>query len=56
VIIALGRRIEQQAQAIVTALDGSRENTSKLFDVPKANLLLDQVTRQLRRLRTGEDD
>jgi hypothetical protein len=54
-IIALGRRIGRQAHDIVAALDGSRENTSALFDVPKANLLIDQITRQLRRVRTGED-
>jgi hypothetical protein len=55
-IIALGRRIERQAGEIVVALEGSRRNTNSLFDIPKANLLLDQITRQLRRLRTGEDE
>jgi hypothetical protein len=55
-IIVLGRRIQRQADEIVAALDGSRNNTSALFDVPKSNLLLDQVTRQLRRLRTGKDE
>ena len=55
-IIALGRRIEGEAVDIIGALDGARENTDALFDVPKANLSLDRITRQLRTVRTGEEE
>ena len=51
--IVLARRIARQARDIVAALDGARENTAALFDVPQANLLIDQITRQLARVRTG---
>jgi hypothetical protein len=53
IIIAVGRRIQRQAVEITDALNASRENTSALFDLPKANLLIDLVTRQLRAVRTG---
>jgi hypothetical protein len=53
-IIALGRRIARQADDITQALDGTRENTSPLFDVTHTNLALDQITRGLRTVRTGE--
>jgi hypothetical protein len=52
-IISLGRRIARQAGDITRALDGARENTSPLFDVTHTNLALDQITRGLRRVRTG---
>jgi hypothetical protein len=53
-IILLGRRIVRQADDITAALDGARENTSPLFDMTRTNLAIDQITRGLRRLRTGE--
>ena len=52
-IIALGRRIAGQADAITQALDGARENTTPLFEVPKTNLAIDRITRGLRSARGG---
>ena len=52
-IIALGRRIVRQAEEIVTALDGARENTNALFDVTRINLSLDRITRHLATVREG---
>ena len=52
-IIALGRRIVGQADAITTALDGARSNTDGLFDVKRTNLAIDRITRGLRVVRTG---
>ena len=52
-IIALGRRVVRQADDITAALDGTRENTTALFDLTKTNLAVDQITRGLRRARTG---
>jgi hypothetical protein len=54
-IIALGRRITRQAHDITTALDGTRANTEALFDVTRANLAIDRITRRLRAVRTGEE-
>lgn len=51
VIIALARRVVRQAEAIVEALDGARENTDALFDVTKTNLAIDRITRNLRAVR-----
>jgi hypothetical protein len=53
-IIGLGRKIVSQAEDITMALDGAREHTTALFDVTRTNLALDTITRDLRRLRTGE--
>lgn len=53
VIIALGRRIVRQAEAIVEALDGARENTTPLFDVTRTNLAIDRITRNLGAVREG---
>jgi preprotein translocase subunit SecG len=53
-IILLGRRIVRQADEITAAIDGGRENTAPLFDVTKTNLAIDQITRGLRKVRTGE--
>ena len=53
VIIALGRRIVGQANDIVAALDGARENTNGLWDVPKINLSIDRITRHLATVRQG---
>jgi hypothetical protein len=53
-IILLGRRIVRQAEDITAAIDGGRENTSPLYDVTKTNLAVDQITRGLRKVRTGE--
>ena len=52
-IIALGRRIVRQADDIVEALDGTRENTNGLWDVTRINLALDQITRRLSTVREG---
>ena len=52
-IIALARRIARQAGEIVTALDGTRENTTALFDVTRTNLAVDRTTRGLRTVREG---
>jgi hypothetical protein len=53
-IILLGRRIVRQADEITAALDGARENTTPLFDLTRTNLAIDQITRGLRKVRTGE--
>jgi hypothetical protein len=53
-VIALGRRIVRQADEITVALDGARANTDPLFDVARTNLAIDQITRGLRAVRTGE--
>ena len=50
-IIALARRIVRQANEIVAALEGARENTNPLFDVTRTNLALDRVTRGLQAAR-----
>lgn len=52
-IIALGRRIVRQAEAIVVALDGARGNTEALFDVTRTSLAVDTITRDLRTVREG---
>ena len=52
-IIALGRRVAAQADDITAALDGTRGNTTALFDVTKTNLAIDQITRGLERARGG---
>lgn len=53
-IIGLGRRVTHQAQDITAALDGARANTDAMFDLTRTNLAVDQITRGLRRVRTGE--
>ena len=53
VIIATGRRITSQAGDITEALDGTRENTTPLFDVTRTNLAIDRITRYLRVVRKG---
>ncbi|MBA2359768.1 MAG: hypothetical protein H0V79_02330 [Actinobacteria bacterium] len=50
-IISLGRRIVRQANDIVAALDGARENTLPLYDVTKTNLAIDRITRDLGTVR-----
>lgn len=52
-IIALGRRIAAQADDVTKALDGTRENTTPLWDVTRTNLAVDRITRYLRAVRTG---
>jgi hypothetical protein len=52
-IIGLGRRIVGQAEAIVAALDGARENTTPLFDVTRTNLAVDRISRRLGDVREG---
>lgn len=46
-IIALGRRIVSQADAITEALDGTRRNTDALWAVKSVNINLDRVVRGL---------
>lgn len=53
-VIGLARRLVGQADDITTALDGARENTTPLFEVTRANLAIDRITRNLRSVRTGE--
>lgn len=53
-VIGLARRLVGQADDITTALDGARENTAPLFEVTRANLAIDRITRNLRSVRTGE--
>jgi len=52
-IIAIARRIVRSANEIVAALDGTRENTNALFDVPVVNHNIDRITRGLRTAREG---
>ena len=53
-VTGLARRLVGQADDITTALDGARENTTPLFEVTRANLAIDRITRNLRSVRTGE--
>lgn len=46
-IIGLGRRIVRQADEITVGLDGARANTLPLYEVKKANLAIDRITRGL---------
>jgi hypothetical protein len=55
-IIGLGRRIVRQADDITAALDGTRENTTPLFDVTRTNFAIDRIARDLRVVRTGQTD
>ena len=50
-IIALGRRISQQATDITRALDGTRANTDPLWDVRATNQTVDRITRRLAEAR-----
>lgn len=52
-IIAIARRIVRSANEIVAALDGTRENTNAMFDVPAVNHSIDRITRGLRTAREG---
>lgn len=52
-IIALARRVTAQADEITRALEGGRENTAALFELPRTNLALDRITRGLAALRRG---
>lgn len=52
-ITALAQRIVRQANDITRALDGTRENTTPLWEVRTTNHALDRITRGLRRVRTG---
>jgi hypothetical protein len=52
-IIGLGRRITRQADEITSSLDGTRANTTPLFEVKRTNLAIDRITRGLRAVRTG---
>jgi hypothetical protein len=51
VIIGLGRRIVRQTGDITAALDGTRANTTALFEVTRTNLAIDRITRYLRAVR-----
>ncbi len=52
-IIGLGRRIARQADSITQALDGARENTTPMFEIPKTNLAIDRIRRGLQSARGG---
>ncbi len=45
--IFTANRIANQAGDILSALDGTRRNTSPLFDLAKTNLALDRIGRGL---------
>ncbi len=53
-IIVLARRIAAQADDITRALDGSRENTTAMFELPRTALAIDRITRGLAKLRSGD--
>ena len=53
VIISLARRIVRQAGDIIVALDGARENTTPMFEIPKTNLAIDRIRRGLQSARGG---
>lgn len=50
-IIALGRRITAQADAITEALDGTRANTDALYEVKQTNLALYRIVVGLTKAR-----
>lgn len=50
-IIGLGRRIISQAQDITRALEGTRDNTTPMFELSKTNLALDRAASSLARAR-----
>lgn len=50
-LIALGRRITQQAVEITTALEGVHRNTNALWDVRATNHAIDRITRGLEAAR-----
>ncbi len=50
-IIALARRVTGQAADIEGAIEGARENTAPLFEIPAMNLTLDRVAAGLRGAR-----
>ncbi|HET8953562.1 MAG TPA: hypothetical protein VFN44_23775 [Solirubrobacteraceae bacterium] len=52
-ITALANRVSAQARDITRALDGTRANTTPLFEVKGTNSALDRITRGLRGVRTG---
>ncbi len=54
-IIRLGRRIASQGDEIRSAIEGSRRNTTPLFDLARVNLALDRIGRELKVLREGSE-
>jgi Na+-transporting methylmalonyl-CoA/oxaloacetate decarboxylase gamma subunit len=52
-VIGFGRRIVGQAEDITRALDEAREHTAPMFDLARANLAIDRLTRGLARMREG---
>ena len=50
-LIALCRRITRQAEDITRALDGARENTDPLWEVPSVNATVARITENLRAVR-----
>ncbi len=52
-IIALCRRIVGQAEDITQALDGAREQTNVLFDLPSTNAAVGSIATDLRTVREG---
>ena len=51
VVIALGRRIAGQAEAITRSLEGTNERTTPLFGLAETNHALDRIARGLRARR-----
>lgn len=52
-VIRTGRTIASQADEIRDALDSAHDNTEAMFDLPRLNLALDRIVRQLRAPRGG---
>lgn len=55
-IALLAWRIERRAREVEGAIDGVREKTHALRELPTANIALDRMTGDLRRLRAARED
>ena len=55
-VALLAWRIERHAGQVEEAIDGVREKTYRLRDIPKANAALDRMLGDLRRLRSAEEE
>lgn len=54
-IALLAWRIERRARQVEDAIDGVREKTHAIRDIPKANAALSSMTADLRRLHAREE-
>jgi hypothetical protein len=55
-VALLAWRIERRAREVEDAIDGVREKTHAIRDIPRVNVALDRMTGDLRRLRTGREE